>query len=70
MVFSNELAMAQSSYLTAFADLEEHHKHHVRTIRLLEIGAASREELEQATTKLKTAKPKSLRSGKSFYCSV
>jgi len=55
VVFSNELAMAQSSYLKAFADLEEHHKHHVRTIRLLEIGAASREELEQATTKLKTS---------------
>jgi RND family efflux transporter MFP subunit len=55
VVFSNELAMAQSTYLTAFADLEEHHKHHLRTTRLLEIGAASREELEQATTKLKTA---------------
>ncbi len=55
VVFSNDLAMAQTSYLTALAELEEHHKHHVRTIRLLEIGAASREELEQATTKLKTA---------------
>ena len=55
VVFSNELAMAQSSYLTARADLDEHHKHHVRTARLLEIGAVSREELEQATTKLKTA---------------
>ncbi|HVQ39071.1 MAG TPA: efflux RND transporter periplasmic adaptor subunit [Pyrinomonadaceae bacterium] len=55
VVFSNELAMAQSGYLTALAELEEHHKHHVRTIRLLEIGAASREELEQAMTKLKTA---------------
>ena len=55
VVFSNELAMAQSSYLVARADLEEHHKHHVRTTRLLEIGAVSREELEQATTKLKTA---------------
>ncbi|MFZ0061730.1 MAG: efflux RND transporter periplasmic adaptor subunit [Pyrinomonadaceae bacterium] len=55
VVFSNELAMAQSTYLSAFADLEEHHKHHLRTTRLLEIGAASREELEQATTKLKTA---------------
>ncbi|HYJ85558.1 MAG TPA: efflux RND transporter periplasmic adaptor subunit [Pyrinomonadaceae bacterium] len=53
MVFSNELAMAQSSYLTVLADLEEHHQHHRRTIRLLEIGAASREEFEQATTKLK-----------------
>ncbi len=55
VVFSNELATAQSSYLTALADLEEHHQHHRRTIRLLEIGAVSREELEQATTKLKTA---------------
>lgn len=55
VVFSSELAMAQSSYLAALADLEEHHEHHRRTIRLLEIGAASREELEQATTKLKTA---------------
>ncbi len=55
VVFSNELAMAQSTYLTALADLEEHHKHHLRTARLVEIGAASREELEQATTKLKTA---------------
>ena len=55
VVFSDELAQAQSRYLTARADLEEHHKHHARTIKLLEIGAASREELEQATTKLKTA---------------
>lgn len=55
VVFSNELAMAQSSYLSVLADLEEHHQHHRRTIRLLEIGAASREELEQATAKLKTA---------------
>jgi RND family efflux transporter MFP subunit len=47
--------MAQSRYLNAVAELDEHHKHHVRTVRLLEIGAASREELEQATTKLKTA---------------
>jgi cobalt-zinc-cadmium efflux system membrane fusion protein len=55
VVFSDELAMAQSRYLNAVAELDEHHKHHVRTVRLLEIGAASREELEQATTKLKTA---------------
>ncbi|MGI9067988.1 MAG: efflux RND transporter periplasmic adaptor subunit [Pyrinomonadaceae bacterium] len=55
VVFSNELAMAQSSYLAVLADLEEHHEHHRRTIRLLEIGAASREEFEQATTKLKTS---------------
>ena len=55
VVFSDELAMAQSKYLTAVADLEEHHKHHARTVKLVEIGAASREEVEQATTKLKTA---------------
>ena len=55
VVFSDELAMAQSKYLTALADLDEHEKHHRRTTQLVEIGAASREELEQATTKMKTA---------------
>ena len=55
VVFSDDLAMAQSKYLTALADLEEHHKHHARTVKLVEIGAASREEVEQATTKLRTA---------------
>jgi cobalt-zinc-cadmium efflux system membrane fusion protein len=55
VVFSDELAMAQSRYLTAQAELEEEHKHHRRTERLVEIGAASREEFEVATTKLKTA---------------
>jgi RND family efflux transporter MFP subunit len=55
VVFSDELAMAQSRYLNALADLDEHHKHHARTIRLVEIGGASREELEQAITKLRTA---------------
>lgn len=55
VVFSDELAMAQSRYLSTLAELDEHHKHHVRTVRLVEIGAASREELEQATTKLRTA---------------
>src|SRR5215208_4334827 len=55
VVFSDELAQVQSRYLTAQADLEEHHKHHARTTKLVEIGAASREELEQATTKLRSA---------------
>jgi len=55
VVFSDELAMAQSRYLNAVAELDEHHKHQARTVRLLDIGAASREELEQATTKLRTA---------------
>lgn len=55
VVFSDDLAIAQSRYLNAAAELDEHHKHHVRTVRLVEIGAASREELEQATTKIKTS---------------
>jgi RND family efflux transporter MFP subunit len=55
VIFSNDLASAQSQYLTAQAELEEHHKHHLRTAKLVEIGAASREEFEMATTKLKTA---------------
>ena len=55
VVFSDELAQAQSRYLAAQAELEEHHKHHARTSRLVEIGAASKEEFEQATSKLKAA---------------
>ena len=52
IVFSNELADAQSRYLTAVATLDEHHRHHMRTMKLVEIGAASRQELEMA---IKTA---------------
>ncbi|MET0646693.1 MAG: efflux RND transporter periplasmic adaptor subunit [Pyrinomonadaceae bacterium] len=55
VVFSDELAMTQSRYLSAQAELEEHHQHHARTIQLLEIGAASREEFEEATSVLKKA---------------
>jgi RND family efflux transporter MFP subunit len=55
VVFSDDLAKAQSEYLSTVAELDEHHKHHSRTMKLVEIGAASREELEQATTKLRTA---------------
>jgi RND family efflux transporter MFP subunit len=55
VVFSDELAMAQSKYLAAQAELEEHHKHHHRTAELVEIGAASREEFEQSTSMLKKA---------------
>ncbi|HEY0172967.1 MAG TPA: efflux RND transporter periplasmic adaptor subunit, partial [Pyrinomonadaceae bacterium] len=55
VVLSDELATAQSRYLSAQAELEEHHKHHARTLRLVEIGAASREEFEQATSVLKKA---------------
>jgi len=55
VVSSNELADAQTKYLAAMAELDEHHKHHARTEKLVEIGAASREELEMATSKLKAA---------------
>jgi cobalt-zinc-cadmium efflux system membrane fusion protein len=55
VVFSDELATAQARYLSAQAELEEHHKHHHRTLELVEIGAASREEAEQSTAMLKKA---------------
>jgi membrane fusion protein, heavy metal efflux system len=54
VVFSEQLSMTQSTYLKALAELDEHHKHHRRTTKLLEIGAASRAELEEATTRLKS----------------
>jgi membrane fusion protein, heavy metal efflux system len=55
VVSSNDLADAQAKYIEAVAELEEHHKHHARAEKLVEIGAASREELEQAASKLKVA---------------
>jgi len=55
VVFSNELADAQSAYLTAVAALDEHHRHHMRAVKLVEIGAASREDLEMATSKYREA---------------
>jgi RND family efflux transporter MFP subunit len=54
-IFSSELADAQAAYLKVLAEVEEHHQHHRRETELVEIGAASREELEQATTMYKTA---------------
>jgi cobalt-zinc-cadmium efflux system membrane fusion protein len=55
VVLSDELAQAQARYLSARAELEEHHKHHHRTAELVEIGAASREEFEQSASMLKKA---------------
>ena len=54
IVSSNDLADTQSRYLSAIAALDEHHRHHARTIKLVEIGAASREELERSSTKLRS----------------
>ncbi len=55
VVFSNELAEAQSRYLAALAALDEHHRRHLRTIKLVEIGAASRQELEMSTSQYREA---------------
>jgi cobalt-zinc-cadmium efflux system membrane fusion protein len=55
VVFSNELADTLSRYLAAVAALDEHHRHHLRTIKLVEIGAASRQDLETATTQYREA---------------
>jgi membrane fusion protein, heavy metal efflux system len=55
VVFSNELSDAQSRYLAAVATLDEHHKHHMRTMKLVEIGAASRQDLEMATSQYREA---------------
>jgi membrane fusion protein, heavy metal efflux system len=55
VVFSDDLAMSQSKYLSSLADLDEQQRHYKRTAQLVEIGAASREELEQANTKMKRA---------------
>ena len=55
VVFSNELADTQSRYLAALAALDEHHRHHLRTMKLVEIGAASRQDLETANTEYREA---------------
>jgi len=55
VVFSNELADTQARYLTAVTALDEHHRHHLRTLKLVEIGAASRQDLETATTQYREA---------------
>ena len=46
-VFSPELAEAQTRYISARAELEAHERELVRTEKLVEIGAASRQELER-----------------------
>jgi RND family efflux transporter MFP subunit len=48
-IFSSELADAQTRYLSMHAMLEADHKKLQRTERLVAIGAASRQELEEVT---------------------
>jgi RND family efflux transporter MFP subunit len=55
VVFSNDLSEAQSKYLAALATLDEHHRHHMRTMKLVEIGAASRQDLEMAASQYREA---------------
>jgi RND family efflux transporter MFP subunit len=55
IVFSTELADAEGEYLKKAAELEEHHRHHQRATELVELGAISREEFEQATSNYKVA---------------
>lgn len=62
VVSSNELADAQSRYLAATAELDEHHKHHARTEKLLAIGAASREGIGDGNQQIESRR---VRSGKS-----
>src|SRR5215510_4194787 len=68
VVFSNELAEAQSRYLAAVATLDEHHRHHLRTIKLVEIGAASRQDLELPPRNIAKPNPTSRTCGKNFCC--
>ena len=63
LAFGTIYAEAQSRYLTAVATLDEHHRHHLRTMKLVEIGAASRQDLEMAASLIEsTWLPVSLRS--------
>ncbi|HQR33041.1 MAG TPA: efflux RND transporter periplasmic adaptor subunit [Blastocatellia bacterium] len=54
VIFSTELSEAQASYLKMQAEIERHHHHYQRVEKLVEIGAASREEFEQANSDYKT----------------
>lgn len=54
VIFSTDLAEAQAGYLKMQAEIERHHHHYQRMEKLVEIGAASREEFEQANAEYKT----------------
>ena len=53
VIFSTELSEAQAGYLKMQAEIERHHHHYQRIEKLVEIGAASREEFEQASAEYK-----------------
>ncbi|MBI3653093.1 MAG: efflux RND transporter periplasmic adaptor subunit [Acidobacteria bacterium] len=58
VIFSTELSEAQSDYLNIQAEIEKHHQHFRRMTELVEIGAASREELEESTAMYKAEQAK------------
>jgi RND family efflux transporter MFP subunit len=58
VIFSTELSEAQSEYLKMLAEIEKHHQNYRRTAELVEIGAASKQELEEVTAEYKTEQAK------------
>jgi len=54
-VFAADPTPTPSPAESATPKAPAHHRHHMRTMKLVEIGAASREELEMANTKLRDA---------------
>jgi membrane fusion protein, heavy metal efflux system len=64
LVFSPELAEAQTRYISARAELDAHERELERTEKLVQIGAASRQELERIHAE-HTAKKASLESARS-----
>jgi RND family efflux transporter MFP subunit len=52
-IFSTELADAQTAYLSMQAEIERHHQKYQRAEKLVEIGAASREEFEEVKAEYK-----------------
>jgi membrane fusion protein, heavy metal efflux system len=57
-IFSTELADAQTSYLGMLAEIEKHHQKYKRAEKLVEIGAASREEFEEVSAEYKIEQAK------------
>ena len=57
-IFSTELADAQTVYLNVQAEMEKHHHMYKRAEQLVEIGATSREEFEQAAAEYKIEQAK------------
>src|SRR5262245_42967328 len=57
-IFSTELADAQTAYLSMLAEIERHHQKYKRAEKLVEIGAASREEFEEVSAEYKIEQAK------------